>query len=464
MSSIFNEAAAKSKRELVIKKATKSPEALAVENGEVDLVFCVSTLNHLVISGFPELTHLSPKIGQLQQLFQLVLTDGAITNLPTEIGSLTKLKLLDVSRNKLDSVPGSLYSLGSLHTLILRHNCLSDDSFPSDLPTDCCPNLHHLDIVGNCLTCLPNFVYHSKGLQELIALDNNIASLEPAISDLSNLKLIDMKRNKLTLLPFELSLCLKLKSLDLVDNPISDRRLLKLVTQLGPVKPKTVLDYVASHSPKPSSPEKKGKSKRRAGAGSGAAEGDDEVEFSDNKPRLVVVRPAEYAEVLVHPEARRIRPFLICAIVRAVDLASNNNFKKFINLQVLYVPINPCHQGPLLIYKLWHSNFCTYCVVFILSSLQTKLHDGVCKRRRAATVATHDLAKLALPLSYCAHSAGGIMMTPLGDATPISIREFLSGLEGSKTDKRGGGGKKGGKKAAAVVDKETDSTKAALSK
>ncbi len=78
-------------------------------------------------------------------------------------------------------------------------------------------------------------------------------------------------------------------------------------------------------------------------------------------------------------------------------------------------------------------------------------------------MATHDLAKLALPLSYCAHSAGGIMMTPLGDATPISIREFLSGLEGSKTDKRGGGGKKGGKKAAAV-DKETDSTKAALSK
>ena len=364
--SIFNEAAAKSKRELVIKKGTKSPEALAVENGEVDLVFCVSTLNHLVISGFPELTHLSPKIGQLQQLFQLVLTDGAITNLPTEIGSLAKLKLLDVSRNKLDSVPVSLYSLGNLHTLILRHNCLSDDSFPSDLPTDCLPSLHHLDIVGNCLTSLPNFVYHSKGLQELLALDNNIASLEPAISDLSNLKQIDMKRNKLTLLPFELSLCLKLKSLDLVDNPISDRRLLKLVTQLGPVKPKTVLDYVASHSPKPSSPEKKGKSKRRTGGASNAVEGDDDVEFSDNKPRLVVVRPAEYAEVLVRPEARRIRPFLICAIVRGVDLASNNNFKKFINLQVYSMLSLSC--------LVWHSPFlyilCVeYVYLFVLLSL-----------------------------------------------------------------------------------------------
>ena len=89
----------------------------------------------------------------------------------------------------------------------------------------------------------------------------------------------------------------------------------------------------------------------------------------------------------------------------------------------------------------------------------------MCKRRRAATVATHDLAKLALPLSYSAHSAGGMKMTRLGDATPISIREFLSGLEASKTDKRGGGGKKGGKKvAAASADKEIDATKAALSK
>ena len=86
----------------------------------------------------------------------------------------------------------------------------------------------------------------------------------------------------------------------------------------------------------------------------------------------------------------------------------------------------------------------------------------MCKRRRAATIATHDLSKLSVPLSYTSHPAMDIEMVPLGRATPISVQEFLYELEASKMDKRGGGGgKKGAKKA---VTEETDPTAAALSK
>lgn len=351
-SSVFSAAASASKKELVIKKGSSvlSPEALAVEHGEYETLFSVTSLNHLVISGFPEVTALSSKVGQLQLLFQLVLTENALTNLPEEIGSLPKLKHLDVSYNKITKLPASLYSLNSLQTLIVGHNCLTDDSFPelsSDDTVECFPNLHHVDLVGNGLTCLPNFVYRSHDIQEILALDNTITSLEPAIAALSGLKRVDLKRNHLTALPYELSLCSKLKNLGLEDNPISDRRLLKLVTQHGSSKPKTILDYVASHTPKPadSKSPKKGKSKKKGGSHDSAGitndEIDDDVMFCDSKKTLRVVRPVQYAEVLVAPEARRVRPYLVCAIVRGVDLGEGGRFRDFITLQVCVLSHRP---------------------------------------------------------------------------------------------------------------------------
>ena len=350
-SSVFLAAAAASKRELVIKKGSSvlSPEALAVEHGDYESLFSVTSLNHLVISGFPEVTALSSKVCQLQLLFQLVVTENALTNLPEEIGSLSKLKLLDVSYNKITKLPTSLYSLSSLQTLNMGHNCLTDDSFPELSSADSgeyFPNLHHVDLVGNGLTRLPNFVYRSHDMQDIFAPDNAITTLEPAIAGLSGLKRVDLKRNQLNALPYELSLCSKLKSLDLEENPISDRRLLKLVTQHGLSKPKTILDYVSSHAPKPAdgkSP-KKGKSKKKGGSHDHVAndEIDDDVMFCDSKMTLQVVRPVQCAEILVASEARRVRPYLVCTIVRGVDLGEGGRFRDFITLQVCLCALCCC--------------------------------------------------------------------------------------------------------------------------
>lgn len=93
---------------------------------------------------------------------------------------------------------------------------------------------------------------------------------------------------------------------------------------------------------------------------------------------------------------------------------------------------------------------------------QTKLHDGVCKRRRAATIATHDLSKLSLPVFYTCHPAAELELTPLGRTTPLSVRDFIHHLEANKTDRRGGGGGKKGVKGSAA--KEQDPAAAALSK
>ena len=75
--------------------------------------------------------------------------------------------------------------------------------------------------------------------------------------------------------------------------------------------------------------------KSKPGVGGGGGDDSDfEIEFSDAKPRLQIVRPPNFVEVKVTPEARKVRPYVVCAIVRRVDLASESNFAKFIALQV----------------------------------------------------------------------------------------------------------------------------------
>ena len=85
----------------------------------------------------------------------------------------------------------------------------------------------------------------------------------------------------------------------------------------------------------------------------------------------------------------------------------------------------------------------------------------MCRRRRAATIATHDLLKLSPPLSFMCHPADDITLTPLGRSEPMTCRKFIEHLEANKPDKTRGGG--GGKKGAAAA-KQVDPTAAALSK
>ncbi len=59
---------------------------------------------------------------------------------------------------------------------------------------------------------------------------------------------------------------------------------------------------------------------------------------------------------MVEDTTKEIRPYIVCFIVRDVDLKAPK-YKQFIQAQ-------------------------------------TRLHDSICERRNAATIATHDLAKI----------------------------------------------------------------------
>ena len=73
---------------------------------------------------------------------------------------------------------------------------------------------------------------------------------------------------------------------------------------------------------------------------------------------------------------------------------------------------------------------------YFIFYLQTKLHDTICKRRRIATIATHDLSRIVPPLTFDCGSADSITLTPLGWSKTSTVQEFLDYLEDNKPDKK----------------------------
>ncbi|KAG1662880.1 Leucine-rich repeat-containing protein 47 [Nymphon striatum] len=79
-----------------------------------------------------------------------------------------------------------------------------------------------------------------------------------------------------------------------------------------------------------------------------------------------------------------VRPYIVCCIVRSIDLLSQKVFKNFI-------------------------------------SLQTKLHDSICEKRNIATIATHDLSKIKGNLLYNALDPETVMIQPLMRNKAVSL-------------------------------------------
>ena len=68
------------------------------------------------------------------------------------------------------------------------------------------------------------------------------------------------------------------------------------------------------------------------------------------------------------------------------------------------------------------------CVISLISSYQTKLHESVCDQRTLATIATHDLSSLVFPLEYEAVAPGDIELLPLGKHREISAEQLITDL------------------------------------
>lgn len=354
-------------------------------------LFTLPLLHYLEVSGCGSLREPGPGLAQgLPRLQSLVLRRNALgPGLSPELGPLPALRVLDLSGNALEALPpgqglgpAEPPGLPQLQSLNLSGNRLRE--LPADLAR-CAPRLQVLNLAGNLLHRLPAALFVPGALpllSELAAADNRLLELSPDVAHLASLKTLDLSNNQLSEIPAELADCPRLKELNLRGNKLRDKRLEKMVSGC---QTRSVLEYL-----------------RAGGRGKGRAKADGEREDGRRKRRERKPRPesgegqAEVDEagrlllrvlhvsespapltVRVSPEVRDVRPYIVGAVVRGMNLRPGNALKRFL-------------------------------------TSQTKLHEDLCEKRTAATIATHDLHAVRGPLLYAARPPEDFKIVPLG--------------------------------------------------
>merc|ERR1712142_1347668 len=190
-------------------------------------------------------------------------------------------------------------------------------------------------------------------LAQIIVSDNIIEEIPSELSDLPSLKLLDVSNNKITTIPPELCDCTELKDFKFGGNKLKDRRLAKMMDQCST---KAVLDYLKGILQKQGG----GKGNKNKKKNAKQAKQSETVEqLTKNLINVLKFPNDEGVTIQVTNSVADVRPYIVCCIVRDINLQKSPNlFKRFI-------------------------------------SDQTKLHDGVCQKRQVATIATHDLKQEA---------------------------------------------------------------------
>ncbi|KAJ3585945.1 hypothetical protein NHX12_012352 [Muraenolepis orangiensis] len=389
------EKAAKEKRRELVLQGALVDERILSSGGLTTAIYSLKLLNYLEVAQCPSLTEIHEDIKYLTNLQSLFLCRNKLASIPNVIGSIKSLKVLDLSANNLTVLPDEITQLPDLNTLNVSCNSLA--CLPEGLSR--CTKLYNLNISKNNITRFPADFYSERLdlLSIVIAYDNAIDDLSGDVSKLSALKHLDLSNNKLCEIPFNLSDCSKLKEVNFKGNKFKDKRLEKMVNGC---QTKSILDYLraggrgkgkgkqgedggdpAESADKKKRPTKKNNKKRLA---------DDEDEDEDGELAKMVVRILHLSEgptalaVTVMANVKEVRPYLVCCVVKGMNLKPGNALKRFL-------------------------------------MAQTKLHDELCVRRTTATIATHDLQLLKSPLIYDARPPADLKITPLGRKEVCSV-------------------------------------------
>ncbi|XP_071331396.1 leucine-rich repeat-containing protein 47 [Trachinotus anak] len=392
----IEKAAAEKRRELVL-QGPAVDRRVSSHGGLAASIYSLTLLNYLEVSRCQSLTEIHGDIRHLTSLQSLILCRNKLASIPDVIGNLRSLRVLDLSVNDLSVLPEGIIQLKELNCLNV--SCNSLEVLPEGLSQ--CTKLSTLNISRNRIAGFPaDFFSESLDLlSTLVASDNCIEELSGDIQKLAALKVLDLSCNKLREIPSDLSDCPKLKEINFKGNKLNDKRLEKMVNGC---QTKSILDYL------------RGKGKGRQGEDRGDADGGrnadkrkkqqqrkkkekatDEQDEVEELNRMVVrvlhVSDAAAAlTVKVTAEVKDVRPYLVCCVVRGMNLKPGNSLKRFL-------------------------------------MAQTKLHDDVCGKRTTATIATHDVQLLKGPLVYDVKPPTQLKIVPLGrkEMTAVELIRLL---------------------------------------
>jgi Leucine rich repeat/CHAT domain len=89
-----------------------------------------------------------------------------------------------------------------------------------------------LDLAGNRLATIPDWVWEATGVRQLEVSANRLAVIGEGISDLQALEFLDVSENRLNVLPSGLAVCRRLRELDAADNRIADVQVVEELARL----------------------------------------------------------------------------------------------------------------------------------------------------------------------------------------------------------------------------------------
>ncbi|XP_049921298.1 leucine-rich repeat-containing protein 47 [Epinephelus moara] len=388
----IEKAATEKRRELVF-QGPGVDKRISSNGGLASALYSLTLLNYLEVSQCPSLTEIHEDIQHLTNLQSLILCRNKLASIPNVVGNLKSLKVLDLSVNNLSVLPEGIAQLRELNTLNVSCNNL--EVLPEGLSQ--CTKLSTINISKNHITGFPADFYSEKLelLSTLVASDNSIEQLSGDIHKLAALKVLDLSNNKLIEIPSDLSDCPKLKDINFKGNKLSDKRLEKMVNGC---QTKSILDYLRGKG------KGKGEDAGEADGGRKADKGkrqqrkkkekvaEDEVEEL-NKMVVRVLHVSDTPETLnvtVSAEVKDVRPYLVCCVVRGMNLKPGNALKRFL-------------------------------------VAQTKLHDDLCGKRTTATIATHDVQLLKAPLIYGVKPPTQLKVVALGrkEMTAVELIRHL---------------------------------------
>lgn len=196
---------------------TKLTKLNVCRNNIVELpngLYKLTELKHLLIA-HNKLEKLTDDLGDLVMLELLDLSYNNLTELPLGLGFLARLNELNVSYNKLIELPPEITGLRTLNKVDITNNNLK--SLP-DLR-----NMRKLQLLHaqhNDIEELPDFT-GSENIQQLHLGNNFIKEItKDFCENMMHLKILDLKDNKIDILPDEIAMCQNLIRLDLTNNEL----------------------------------------------------------------------------------------------------------------------------------------------------------------------------------------------------------------------------------------------------
>ncbi|XP_075974548.1 leucine-rich repeat-containing protein 40-like [Anticarsia gemmatalis] len=175
-----------------------------------------------------ELTKIEPDFGDFVMLNFLDLSHNKISMLPPGMGYLVRLVEVNLSHNELQELPPDIVNLRDLKKMNISNNSLKRLPPMGELR-----KMEILDANHNDIEELPDF-YGCTALKEIYLANNYIKEITEEFCDqMQHLSVLNIRDNKLEVLPENISLLQKLKRLDLTNNSLNKLpRNLGLLSQL----------------------------------------------------------------------------------------------------------------------------------------------------------------------------------------------------------------------------------------